>query len=76
MCEYFNERLGTDDITVILKKCPYCGGDARLNYGEWDYDIFGVSCRSCGAYVCDTEDDTGEKAIKKWNQRVAETGKR
>lgn len=73
--EYFAERLGTDDITVVLKKCPFCGGEAKLNYAEWDYNYWGVSCTHCGAYVCDPNDDTGEKTIKLWNTRVQNGGR-
>ena len=67
--DHFVERLGTDSVfDGIIKKCPFCGGDAELTYAQWDYNYWGVSCKACVAYVCDP--DTGEKAIKKWNTRI------
>lgn len=51
-----------------MKICPFCGGNAELTYGEWDYNIFGVSCSKCKAYVPSFAGK--EDAVEKWNQRV------
>lgn len=56
-----------------LKSCPFCGGEAGAGYGIWDYNVWGVSCKECGAYVCaDWQEDTKENAIEAWNRRVAD----
>lgn len=63
------------DPIKALKKCPYCGGEARLmmsdsgTSGESDIDPrFWVKCD-----VCETQQThmcVKEEAINKWNYRV------
>ena len=52
-----------------LKKCPFCGGEARYIDGYYDgwneYNYPMVCCMSCGASV-PTRDKTASKA---WNRR-------
>lgn len=51
-----------------LKRCPFCGGEARL-YKAFDYvSKYRVECTKCFVYTlnCDTE----KEAIKAWNRRV------
>lgn len=59
-----------------LKRCPFCGGEARTGFAIYDYNRWGVECTKCGATVevaewngdCDTE----ENAIKAWNRRYSQ----
>lgn len=55
-----------------LKKCPFCGGKAEINFKE-DYSahrFYWVECSKCDARTSDFEDNPGkEKAISSWNHR-------
>ena len=61
-----------------IKKCPFCGGDAKLRaYGE--VKTFFVECGKCGArtkevkclvWDCTEHTPPCEKAISSWNKRV------
>lgn len=60
-----------------LKKCPFCGGEARLEQvPSATWDKFVVTCKSpkcCAFYIgyCDEGlYDTRTKAIESWNTRV------
>lgn len=63
-----------------LKPCPFCGGDARLSYGDDDGEMYVVSmCESCGMqsmkqyYVSESKESvTGaeERALHLWNRRL------
>lgn len=61
-----------------LKRCPFCGGKARLykttaGTGMTHYFVYGVGCWVCGAKV---ESVLGETvAIRKWSRRVKPRGK-
>jgi hypothetical protein len=65
-----------------LKKCPFCGSDARFS-GDWEYERNGfVQCSKCSCSVgeCysgwDSEPDhdfkTKEDAAQAWNTRPAD----
>ena len=51
-----------------LEKCPFCGGEAKLEKLGWPHHVY---CTKCGARVTGQGYDTeGElDAIKKWNMR-------
>ncbi len=53
-----------------LKKCPFCGGEARTNTLN---DV--VQCKKFAANIYDSS-YSEEEAIKKWNRRVNEPLKR
>lgn len=59
----------------VLKPCPFCGGEARVDYAINDYNRWGVTCKSCGATVevnnWNGEANTEENAIARWNKRGA-----
>ena len=49
-----------------LKKCPFCGGEARIN--AYGFNQYSVECLNCGA---ETSREQGvENAIQAWNKRV------
>lgn len=58
-----------------LKPCPFCGGDAELNYGP-SFEP-GVADKTIAAVMCDTAFCPGEispyrdtaRAITAWNTR-------
>lgn len=60
-------------MTIDLKPCPFCGGEASI-YETDDYvEFFHVACREC---VCRTLESKYEKiAIEAWNQRSLECQK-
>ena len=55
-----------------LKPCPFCGGEASI---DWGYHLYGppvtynVECRRCTAKI-EYPYDSEEEAIKAWNRRV------
>jgi Lar family restriction alleviation protein len=54
-----------------LKPCPFCGGAAEADYGYYDYNLHGVHCSECGAYVSTMKDDP-EDAAQMWNRRATD----
>ena len=55
-----------------LKKCPFCGGEAELEYTESysSHRYYFVQCTECGCKSDDFEDDPGmKKAVAAWNNR-------
>lgn len=52
-----------------LKKCPFCGGEAKL-YEDYMGHAYVVQCGRCG--IGTLHEVTPEKAAKKWNKRVKE----
>ena len=60
-----------------LKKCPFCGGDGRLDVMRFemeDFDRYGVGCPVCAVWFGWFEDK--DEPIKRWNRRKGkyETG--
>ena len=65
-----------------LKKCPFCGGKAKLYYAPVNVvmkiSCFGVSCESCkvmiGTVAAGKTDffRTPDEAAEAWNRRAAE----
>lgn len=53
--------------SIELKKCPFCGGEAKLN--DVDHGIlFFVSCKNCGAATFAA--NKSSIAEKSWNRRA------
>lgn len=55
---------------IKLLPCPFCGGEAEIQYGACDYNVFQVVCNTeeCQAMVgwADNKYD----AAKAWNRRA------
>ena len=51
----------------LLKSCPYCGGNARINYVELS-GLFYVGCSHClyRGYQAPTE----MQAVRIWNEQA------
>lgn len=53
-----------------LKDCPFCGGNARIEYKPYNLPDFAykVCCTTCHA----STEESGEaiQAVKKWNRRL------
>ena len=51
----------------ILKSCPFCGGNPRINYVDLS-GLFYVGCSHClnKSCYCPTE----SQAIQAWNERA------
>ena len=58
-------------VTEILKRCPFCGGEAEFNSDEFGE---GVRCKSCGATLHNgVYGEEGRKlASAEWNARPIE----
>ena len=56
---------------IDLKPCPFCGGEAQMQYHEFDgYErTYGVICVDCMVQF-DTFFLLEEEAVKAWNSRV------
>lgn len=60
-----------------LKACPFCGGEAIIDYHEGSYEFNAwadINCLGCEAQIgLVAESDSGESlrehAVKKWNTR-------
>lgn len=58
-----------------LKKCPFCGGEAKISYlsEKPGYRGTKVECENCGArtkfFIISTEYGSTEEAVKAWNTR-------
>lgn len=57
-----------------LKPCPFCGGEAEVNYGQtssllWAYVTCGCGIRTCNHHG-DKEREAKAKAIETWNRRA------
>ena len=58
-------KQGNDGVT--LRKCPFCGGEAKLEKGLCELDNY-VMCLNCR---CKTKlHNTKESAVKAWNRRA------
>lgn len=52
-----------------LKPCPFCGGNASVNEGEFEGSkVFSVSCEKCGATTGGA--DNVQIVIDVWNKRT------
>lgn len=62
-------------VIMRIKKCPFCGAHAVLDY--YEYELDSGSCKNyfVRCSMCQTETmemDSIEKAVAIWNQRVPE----
>lgn len=51
-----------------LKKCPFCGGEAKLGIIEYRYENT-VECSQCNCLL-DNIYTSKEQAIQAWNKRT------
>lgn len=58
----------TKNKTIELKPCPFCGGEAEVDYYYDDYFSFRIYCKECGIEAF--SDVSRDEVIKKWNKRV------
>jgi len=59
-----------DNYKESLKRCPFCGGEARIVVDEDDYSNKDY-CVECGSCCADTMwFNSKEEAINAWNRRV------
>ena len=52
---------------MIIKKCPYCGSEARVVFVKFS-SLYAVQCSHCvnkGFYA-----QTAESAVNNWNERA------
>ncbi len=71
---------------IKLKRCPFCGGVARMKHGFPGQQIKGmrqsvVQCKNCGCRTVtyrqaayERWSDVDEQAAKAWNKRVGKDG--
>ena len=52
-----------------LKRCPFCGGEARVNLFLGNYCI---TCDNCPGSIFPCKGMTKEEAIEAWNRREGE----
>ena len=52
-----------------LKPCPFCGGEAELQYGACDYNVWQVICKSQQCNGMAGWDDDPQRATDTWNKR-------
>lgn len=66
---YYNYGQFTE-ITLSLKPCPFCSGEAKLSVNDWDskVDLYKIICSRCGAGSPFWDHDPRE-AAKFWNRR-------
>lgn len=55
------EQESENEMTIILKPCPFCGGDIRLD------GFYFLMCDLCSLRMYDYNN---ELLIEKWNRRV------
>jgi Lar family restriction alleviation protein len=58
-------------MTTELKPCPFCGGEATVDYmAHWEWYL--IKCDNDGCPVaCVTDSDSKEEAIERWNSRTS-----
>lgn len=69
-----------DEIrSKVLKACPFCGGNPRINFGKsltrinheglaQSFDSYIVECTECGVQTCFYKE--ASDAMDAWNKRV------
>lgn len=61
----------TDTSTVTVKPCPFCGGEAFVNFDELgDTNLAHVMCSECWSTGPERDDGTEQLA---WNTRAPQT---
>lgn len=69
-CPEIAEKDGGKVITELIKPCPFCGGEAKLNYVGTCIPLYFISCEKCG---CKQESSIHKEAvINAWNNRATE----
>lgn len=54
-----------------LKKCPFCGGEALLDYDFNGIGVtYGIHCPKCHCAIIDTGTYSKDEAIAAWNRRA------
>ena len=54
-----------------LKPCPFCGGEASLDYDFNGIGVtYGIHCPECHCAIIDTGTYSKDEAITAWNRRV------
>ena len=54
-----------------LKRCPFCGGAARLN-GAWPHYVYCVRCNARTVNCCGYGEDGEAQAAALWNRRAGD----
>lgn len=52
-----------------LKRCPFCGGEAKVVLSGWNY---GIECTECAGSLLPVRYQSKEEAIAAWNRRDLE----
>lgn len=55
---------------VVLKDCPFCGGKAVLNDGDFGFKVYCADCLASVGAIESEEDNTIENAVARWNNRI------
>ena len=54
-----------------LKKCPFCGGEGKINYIGTCIPLYFISCKECG---CRQENSIHKETVTNaWNNRPTES---
>lgn len=52
-----------------IKRCPFCGGEAKVVLSGWNY---GIECTECAGSLLPVRYQSKESAIAAWNRRDLE----
>lgn len=55
---------------IKLKPCPFCGGEAEIQYGACDYNVYQAVCKGQNCNAMNGWSDTPEEAAEAWNRRA------
>lgn len=55
---------------IKLKSCPFCGGEAEIQYGACDYNVYQAVCKEQNCHAMSGWSDTPEEAADAWNRRA------
>lgn len=66
-----NLELEPKNVASQLKRCPFCGGKAKLIVDGLLNNFYSVQCEYCGASTESIYEDT-QSAIRSWNRRFTE----